>query len=199
MSAGLQLLDRNEGDQLPGQVSWSTVGDEHVFLYHDADQGAVEIGRLFVAAVDHETAWLVALVIQCVICVFDALLIGFVASTVGGAIVRAFRVTPGVIDSIKAVIAVPLTGMTFINVVKALYQAGIMGQVLASSLAGVSFWSWAFTLAAALFSIASLFLTGGTYLAVVVALLAFDLCKLVNIIANKDKTASIAAPSGAST
>ncbi|HTP42590.1 MAG TPA: hypothetical protein VML36_09200, partial [Nitrospiria bacterium] len=191
-SRNLDAALRLQGRALPGQVSWATVGSDHVLYYEDVAEGRTEIGRITADAADPTTIWIAAVCTQCVISLFNVLLIGFIGKTVGTAILTALRTSPGIIARVQAVIAVPLTGMSFINVVKALYQGGQLGQVLMTTLAGLSWWSWAFTITSTVVSICALWLSGGAYLAVVVGQLALDLGKLITLIREAPSTTSAA-------
>jgi hypothetical protein len=168
------------GKPLPGQVSWATEGSDVVFRYQHPSEGLIEIGRSPAAKLSPTAAWGASLLIQVVVCVCDLLLIRAVLRGFDP-VAQAIAQVPTLLEKFAALRNTAITGMTFINILKSAYQAGLLGQVLTTVLSSKSWWSWAFTIASAILSIGAIWMSGGAYLAVVLAQLALDIPKLIII------------------
>ena len=71
-----------------------------------------------------------------------------------------------------------------IRLARALYSAGLLGSVISEGLSGYSWWNWIFAAIGLTLNIVALWVTGGWWLAFLVAQLAFNIGQLVHIVSN---------------
>jgi hypothetical protein len=189
-------LAETEGS-LPGQVSVCSTADEQQIWFQHPSQGRMLVASAPTAEVSKMVAWVAAMLLQTVVIVCDILMIGIIVGKAGTAILNAVKNSPGLLAKVQAVIAVQneLIDVQFaINVIKAVYQAGNLGNIFTASLANLKWWNWAFTVASAVISVCALFLTGGAYLAVVATLVALDIAKLVLLYKDRPNEGQSASP-----
>ncbi len=80
-----------------------------------------------------------------------------------------------------------IDALTIVKIIRTLYNADVLIPVITNALVGVSWWNWAFTLTGLMISIVGIWVTGGWYLAIMLAQLALSVGQLVEVAKEKPK------------
>jgi hypothetical protein len=78
-----------------------------------------------------------------------------------------------------------VSGSTIVKIVQTLYNSNLLLPCIINGLSGVSWWSWAFTVTSIVVSIVGIWVTGGWYLAIMLAQLAISVAQFANLISEK--------------
>ncbi len=181
LHAGLSAVAHDQ--ILPGTVTYTKDGNDTVFVLH-THTGPLEVYRA--ADVDPCIAWLASVIATAVSLIFIVLGLGYAISKLAGYFRTLF--TGNALARLTAFSDIrdaTVSAWTVIMIVRTM--TGITGLVpiVTNGLAGVSWWSWAWTIAGAVAQIASIWLTGGWYLAYVIAQIALWLGQLITVINSK--------------
>jgi hypothetical protein len=181
LHAGLNAVAHDQ--QLPGTVTYTQDGDDTVFFLH-THAGPHEVYRA--KALDPCVAWLASVIGTAVSLFFIVLGLGYAIAKLSSFFVRLFTGNQ-LAQTLAAaqIIGATVSAWTVIMIIRTM--AGITGLVpiITNGLAGVSWWSWAWTIAGAVAQIASIWLTGGWYLAYMIAQIALWIGQLVTVINSK--------------
>jgi hypothetical protein len=174
------------GTPPPGTVTHTRDGDEVVFSLHTED-GPVEIHRANVRDVNECTAWLISVIASAIGALFIVLGVGYsVVNLVQKFLPKFILASPGTTGAIlTALLQEPLSAATFIKIIRSLAAAGQLTAVIGAGLSGVSWWSWAWTVASIALTIIGLWATGGWFLLWILAQLALYLGQMIQIIRDK--------------
>jgi hypothetical protein len=175
---GLELRARS-GGPLPGTFSHSREGDEWVIWHHNGE-GAEEALRIAVATSTPCTAWLITVCATALGVLLGALGVAYSGVKIAQGI--GLRWAIGMEPALELILRQPLAAETFIKVVRTLWLGTNMVSVVTSGLSGISWWSWAYTVASILVQITSLWLTGGWWLLFILAQLALSIAMLVEVV-----------------
>jgi hypothetical protein len=193
LNIGLHLHER-AGGPLPGTIRAHTEGDDVVFRVRLENGEDEEIHRMAAADVDPCVVWIVQVLSNVVACVLDVLGIGFGGAALASWLTKNFTKYPTWLPLFKAIYTEGLKPEVFIRTLQTLYTLNTLSSLLGSVLSGLHWWNWVFTITRALLSITAIWLSGGFYLAVILAQLAFDLTTLGILIGQEPdecKSASI--------
>jgi hypothetical protein len=81
-----------------------------------------------------------------------------------------------------------VSSATIVRIVQTLYSSNLLLPCIINGLAGVSWWSWAFTVSSILVSIVGIWVTGGWYLAIMLAQLAISVAQLITLVNAKPQS-----------
>lgn len=173
-------LQEAAGGPTPGMVTHARDGGDIVFYYHAA-AGADEVARVSAAAIDPCTAWIIDIIATAIGLLATVIGVGFSIAKVLQYLMRTaikalVRATQVIVELDLAPTALP------IRLARALYNVGLLGSAISEGLSGYSWWNWIFAAIGLALNIVALWVTGGWWLAFLVAQLAFVIGQLVYIV-----------------
>jgi hypothetical protein len=185
-------LQRRATTPLPGTVTFERQGESWVFYGHSA-AGREEAERVPIAQLTECQAWIISVVATSVCVLMAALAVGFATKAIISNVARQLARQPATVyGTFKMAIPAPteVAAATPIKIVQTFALSGSLISTIAAGLTGVSWWSWLFTVASLLISIAALWLTGGWFLLVILANLALSIAQLVAVIKQRPASCS---------
>ena len=183
------------GIPIPGTFTYAIEGEEVVFSAWTED-GLVEVGRSPCAELDDCGAWLVAVICTAVAMLLALLGVSVALDRLRRSLVRIVLANNRVVHAIVNDLMGEVRGLTITKVVASLAAAGQIPTIIAASLAGVSWWNWAWTVVSVVMRILSIWVTGGWYLAWLIAQLGLAIAQFVVVVEEKPRGcySSVAAP-----
>jgi hypothetical protein len=186
---GIRFHDAHNGHP-PGSVTHRRDGGDHVFevatengpveAYRVADATLTEAGRAYGISAAC-IAWYVTLLVDAIMIIVGA--IGL--AVVGTSVVTKFfatwvpKVLSTLIPAMKTALAEANNFTKLIETVDAIYKCGGLASALAETISGLHWWNWVFIILDAVASLVALWVTGGWYLAVIVANMASSIAQFI--------------------
>lgn len=183
--AGFHLQDQAGTGFLAGVFTVRQEGAEHVF-YHHTPSGPQEVGRYSAQDFDACTAWIIAVVCSAI----SLLLTALGAAFAGTALVRVMsnflgNNTVRVQTLLRLMAAGEQPTTLVIRTTQTIYGFGGLSSIIGQIISGTSWWNFAFTVLSIVLQIASIWLTGGLFLAYLLARLALAIASFVSVLATK--------------
>ena len=137
--------------------------------------------EVHIYGLDDRTSWILQLTAQCCAVLLSVIGAGFTTAKIVSAIAKNKGFLNWSGRSIQSILAVlkdtPLQGFSatqFLIIMRTLQGAGIIKNVVYNALTGVKWYEWAIVVAQVLVTIGAMVLTGGAYVAVIVAQIALN-------------------------
>jgi Concanavalin A-like lectin/glucanases superfamily len=184
---GIQLQNVHSDPRI-GMISYAQSGDDYVY-YHHLPGGPQEVYRLSVGAVSSKyLAWEISVVANFFNIILTVLGMAIMANVVLKAVSRSLasaRIAQS--QALKAALSEPFdsskAGFWFIALLQALYNLG--PELVRQFLAGTSWWSFAFAVAALILNIVAMLATGGAYLCLTLAQMGIAIAQFVLVLNDK--------------
>ncbi len=189
---GLRHYDAYDG-RPPGSVSHRRDGDDHVFEVA-TENGPVEACRVSDAALAQAgkecgistecITWYVTLLADGIMIIVQAIGLG----VVGASVVAKFFATwvPKVLQTLIPAMKIALAEANqfdkLIETIDAIYECGGLASALAETISGLHWWNWVFIVLDAVVSIVALWVSGGWYLALIIANLASSIAQFITAV-----------------
>jgi hypothetical protein len=137
-------------------------------------------------SIDPCIAWYIQICAQCVAIVLQVLGCAYAIKSIISTFMEDMQALGKFLRrELIPIVEQEISAMTVIKILQTLNNADLLLPAIVNGLIGLSWWSWAFTVAGILVSICGIWATGGWYLAVMLAQLALLIGQLIEIILNK--------------
>ncbi|MFP2907570.1 LamG-like jellyroll fold domain-containing protein [Pyxidicoccus sp. 3LFB2] len=166
-----------------GAITRKRVGNECVFYHHTA-MGAEECGRMELTVNWECVSWVISVAATSLCLLMSVLGLGYSAVKTVSALKPLIQDGTPLLRAIVRAASGATSGNTVIQVIKCLYASGSFGRAVSAAMTG-HWWNIAINTAVFVASVASLLLSGGAYLAVVLVQLALGIVALVMVISQK--------------
>lgn len=182
--AGFHLQNQLGTGFLPGAITVERQGAEYVY-YHYTRKGREEVMRDSINQYDACTAWYISVGCSALTLLLSVMGVAITASILGVAVRAAMTGSTTLLAGMRVVVANYQSTTLVVKIAQTFFTSGTLSTIISTSIAGTNWWNFALTVLSVIAQIISLWLSGGLFLAYIVAKLLIGIVSLVSVIAQK--------------